>query len=160
MGINGSTLAPILHRTLVLIIVLLYKWDMKLSSPDSTTKHKPTKRKRGAQPGNSNALKHGLYARYFTRAEMDALKNQTVLDAEIEMLRVAIQRLFSRTVDVDEKTLAASLNALARASASLARIIETNQRIRGQDNGFLEAINLAVSRINKELSTDSRDQLP
>ena len=91
---------------------------------------------------------------------MDALKNQTVLDAEIEMLRVAIQRLFSRTVDVDEKTLAASLNALARASASLARIIETNQRIRGQDNGFLEAINLAVSRINKELSIDSRDQLP
>ena len=31
------------------------------------------KRKRGAQPGNSNALRHGFYARSFTDSEMHRL---------------------------------------------------------------------------------------
>ena len=36
------------------------------------------KRRRGAQPGNSNALRHGFYAKSFTDAEMHRL------DADIE----------------------------------------------------------------------------
>lgn len=125
-------------------------------STESIPIEHPVKRKRGAQPGNTNALKHGLYARYFTQTEKDDLDGQFILDSEIAMLRVAIQRLFSRTGNADEKTLIASLTALARASASLARIIEANRRIRDQDNGFVEAINLAVSQINKELSSGRR----
>lgn len=116
------------------------------------------KRKRGAQPGNTNALKHGMYARYFTQAEQEDLKGQSILDSEIDMLRVSIQRLFSRTVTADEKTLITSLNALARASASLARLIEANRRISGKDNDLVNSINLAVNQINKELSTGSKSK--
>ena len=125
---------------------------MELSSQNSNTRNEPQKRKRGAQPGNSNALKHGLYARYFTQTERDDLEQHEVLDSEIDMLRVAIQRLFSRTANADEKTLTASLNALARASASLARLIEANRKMSGKENDFVQIINLAVSQINKELS--------
>jgi hypothetical protein len=34
----------------------------------------PTKRKRGGQPGNSNALRHGFFSRSFIEAEMDDLE--------------------------------------------------------------------------------------
>jgi uncharacterized phage infection (PIP) family protein YhgE len=123
---------------------------------DSSFVEKPKKRKRGAQPGNINALKHGFYSRYFTQNEHNDLEGQPALDSEIDMLRVAIQRLFSRTAEADEKTLTNSLNALARASASLARIIEANRRIRGQENEIVNTINLAVSQINQELSSKRR----
>ena len=33
-----------------------------------------SKRKRGGQPGNSNALRHGFFSRSFTEAEMDDLE--------------------------------------------------------------------------------------
>ena len=125
---------------------------MERSSAEPNSIEIPLKRKRGAQPGNTNALKHGLYARYFTQAEKDDLKGQSILDSEIDMLRVAMQRLFSRTGNADEKTLTATLTALARVSASLARLIEANRRIRDQDDALVDTINQAVSQINKELS--------
>ena len=116
----------------------------------------PPKRKRGAQPGNTNALKHGFYTHYYEKIELDALKDGYNLDAEINMLRVAIQRLFNLTAHADEKSLTASLTALARASATLARIIEANQRIRGQDSEMIDTINRAVNQINRELSSKRR----
>jgi hypothetical protein len=33
------------------------------------------KRKRGGQPGNGNALRHGFYSRRFTRQEVEDLEN-------------------------------------------------------------------------------------
>ena len=51
-----------------------------------------TARKRGGQPGNSNAWKHGFYSRSFTKLEAKDLKVVTSLDLtnEIIMLRVSL----------------------------------------------------------------------
>ncbi len=50
----------------------------------------PTKRKRGGQPGNASALRHGFYAKSFTDAEMGRLDK----DIEGEFLdEIALARL-------------------------------------------------------------------
>jgi len=54
-------------------------------------------RPRGAQPGNTNALKHGFYAKHFNQLELSDLETALSggLDNEIEMLRVAQRRTFA-----------------------------------------------------------------
>ena len=62
----------------------------------ATSKGKPkSKRKRGAQPNNKNALRHGFYANKFTADENSRLDNQqpTDLTAEIALMRVYVDRL-------------------------------------------------------------------
>jgi hypothetical protein len=59
-------------------------------SPSSTSK-----RKRGGQAGNGNALRHGLYSKYFTEAEMlgldENLKGE--FHDEIALARIQLCRL-------------------------------------------------------------------
>jgi hypothetical protein len=40
-----------------------------------TASHSPINRKRGGQPGNQNALRHGFYSRSFSAAELQNLDN-------------------------------------------------------------------------------------
>lgn len=52
------------------------------------------RRKRGAQPGNNNALIHGFYARHF-KAEQNRILSQmslTDLSGEIELVRIELDR--------------------------------------------------------------------
>jgi hypothetical protein len=51
-------------------------------------------RRRGAPPGNSNALKHGFYSRYYKPLEAQNLAGHQFsgLQDEIEVLRVLLQR--------------------------------------------------------------------
>jgi hypothetical protein len=62
---------------------------------DPTPEDAPPKRKRGAQPGNSNALRHGFYSRHFTRAENAGLDSDIkgeFID-EINIARINVLRL-------------------------------------------------------------------
>jgi len=56
-----------------------------------------TEKKRGAPPGNKNALKHGFYSRAFTKEEQrewkSAAKNR--LQPEINLFKVLIARTAS-----------------------------------------------------------------
>ena len=54
-----------------------------------------TSRKRGAQPGNRNALKHALYARHYPDETRKVLAKWELSDyaAEIQLLRVSLDRL-------------------------------------------------------------------
>jgi hypothetical protein len=56
---------------------------------------KPSKRKRGAQPGNSNALRHGLYSKNFTETELTGLDQDVKgeFTDEIALARVQAGRL-------------------------------------------------------------------
>ena len=56
------------------------------------------KRKPGAQPGNRNAFRHGLYSNSFTEAEMQSLdeKDESELVAEIALARHVLARLISQ----------------------------------------------------------------
>ncbi|ADJ26567.1 hypothetical protein Dehly_1276 [Dehalogenimonas lykanthroporepellens BL-DC-9] len=74
-------------------------------APEAATEtpEKPEKpRRRGAQPGNRNAVTHGFYARALPAEHMEALsKAEEIegLDEEITLLRYGIRRLLERDPD-------------------------------------------------------------
>lgn len=57
-------------------------------------KKKRTGRRPGAQPGNTNALRHGFYSARFTTADNKSLdKAELDLQAEINLVRISLLRL-------------------------------------------------------------------
>lgn len=94
-----------------------------------------TARKRGAQPGNLNALSHGFYSRAFQTGELSDLDAQLTqgLQDEITMLRVVTRRVLALANDQhDLATATAALGALGIAATRLAGLLKT-QRLLGQD---------------------------
>ena len=61
---------------------------------EPSTPGKP-KRKRGGQPGNANALRHGFYSKYFTETEMKSLDANIKgeFHDEIALARIQVGRL-------------------------------------------------------------------
>ena len=85
-----------------------------------------TPRKRGGQPGNTNALKHGFYSRRFTTLEHNDLEStlDDDLQSEVEMLRVQIRRVFDRSSEIDNLEQATYLlRILALAVGRLAALL-------------------------------------
>jgi hypothetical protein len=66
---------------------------------DSLPIPSPKKRRPGGQPGNSNAIKQGFYAKQFRRMEINDLEKQPFFDLqdEINMLRVFIRRVVEKS---------------------------------------------------------------
>lgn len=113
------------------------------------------KRKRGGQPGNRNALKHGFYAKHYWKGEGSDLAANLVigLEDEIAMLRVATRRLFSMSsqeAELDE--VIAITGMLGRVTTNLAVLMKT-QKGMGGDNGsdIARQISEALSDVVKEL---------
>jgi hypothetical protein len=110
----------------------------------------PAKKKRGGQPNNRNALKHGFYARGFDRA---ILKDLTIrdpqLDDEILLLRVFIRRVYERTQRSDSSAEDINtLRALALASLTIGRLIKINQGFEPNHNDiFSQAMEEAIAQI-------------
>jgi hypothetical protein len=121
------------------------------------------KKKRGGQPGNWNALKHGFYSRQFQAGETVDLENteEWGLTSEINMLRVMTRRLFelagahstsSGQGCGDVQELAGTLGALGTASIRLASLMKT-QKLLGSDSKEDEvaaAISQAIDEVMKE----------
>jgi len=91
-----------------------------------------TKRKTGAQPGNTNALKHGcFYSRRFNPLEvndLDVALREGVED-EIALLRVTIRRVFDLANEKgeDPETWFKALSTLGLASTRLAGLVRTQE---------------------------------
>ena len=70
-------------------------------SPASSTPN----RKPGAQPGNSNTFRHGLYSKYLTEAQMESLDEDFhgELMLEIAFARLNLTRLVSRYKKLNKK---------------------------------------------------------
>ena len=117
------------------------------------------RRKRGAQPGNVNALKHGEYSkrlRQVTPFDADTAI-ATGLDDEIAMLRVAMRRVFRFAEEDDQqdiKTWGNALNLLSGASARLASLLKTQQQLGNEGDVVLEALNQALAEVTRELNGD------
>lgn len=114
-------------------------------------------RRRGAPPGNKNALQHGFYSRHF-----DALEDSdldlfliTDLDNEIHMLRVAMRRLFEGTQTpegIDLPMTAGNLTALGSTATSLAHLIREKVLLEGaQDKKVSDATAAAISEVTEYL---------
>ncbi len=125
----------------------------------STTK---PRRKRGGQPGNTNALRHGFYSRKFHAGDLEDLESGSTasLEDEIAMLRVSIRRVFDfaseNADDLDEwwKTLA----VLGAASTKLASLMRTEQALAGQRNAAAAALSQALSEVIQEMEEERRKE--
>lgn len=113
------------------------------------------KRKRGAQPGNTNGLKHGFYSRAFRAgeaADLAALRDVQLLD-EVNLLRVFLRRLAEAARDeADLETIIHSLNAAGLASSRLATILRIHHDLVGDQTSPVRlALSQALTETMKEL---------
>ena len=114
----------------------------------------PPSRKRGAQPGNINALRHGFYSRSLRKLELDdldlILPDET--DSEIALLRTVIRRVMELSDGIDDLDRAMKLLSTISLSAHhLSAMIYKRRIIAGNaDSRVAEALNNALVRLRKE----------
>jgi hypothetical protein len=92
----------------------------------------PSKRRKGAQPGNTNAIKQGWYSSRFTPtelADLEMLLTTTGLDDEIHLFRVNLRRLWYKANGEDEskQDLSDTLNDTGLGIVRLASVMRTNE---------------------------------
>ena len=110
---------------------------------------KKTKKGRGGQRGNMNALKHGLYLKHFTKVESELLdKSPADLESEIAMARVAMLRVFGMFSKVDAENRLGMFEALSVASTRLATLLRTAKFLRGEGDD----VGLALAQALAELT--------
>ena len=119
-------------------------------------------RKRGGQPGNLNALKHGFYSRNFKPSETEALEAASLegLHSEIVLLRVMIRRVVEAATnqeaegsEADENPLEGSITALdtlGTAATRLANLLKAERKLVGDPSASPEALNKALGVVIAE----------
>lgn len=126
---------------------------------------KSTGKKKGAQPGNKNALKHGFYSSGFTAAEIKKLEGVEDLDisSEIYLTRIMIDRL-KEQIEFAEQTYTDAqlnsrrdehylrqLNTLAMMTQSQATLIRTQYLIKGKSGDIQSSILQALEELRLEM---------
>ena len=118
----------------------------------------------GAPKGNTNAFKHGLYARHYSPEEQAGLRTMTPEDyrAEIAMLRVAVKNIFEIQVRLhamvkerlqtdqpcDVEALAMISNSLSLAVTALNTTARTYALFNGTDRGIEDAYEKALNGLS------------
>ncbi len=116
----------------------------------------PPLRKRGAQPGNRNAVKHGFYSTRLRPVEAADLDNVKTADlaGEIDLIRIHLRRLLedaaSSPVDIPERI--EILRVICLASSSLTRLVRT-QHIVFPDTGLMEYMKSLAAETQEELES-------
>lgn len=116
--------------------------------------------KRGAPPGNQNALKHGFYSRRFRDVEPEDLEVlSATLESEIAGLRVAARRIFEYSEQVEEADPMSAIHALNCFGATCTRIAQITRVLAfqaGQVDESQAAINIALATVAEEISKARR----
>jgi len=103
-----------------------------------------SRRKKGGQKGNHNAIKHGFYARIFDEAEkvdFTVAAGVEGIDEEIALLRLEIKNAISGG---DERNLI----LLVKAVGALEKLIRTRYQITStQRQGLKEAIGNVIKDV-------------
>lgn len=110
--------------------------------------------KRGAQPGNMNALKHGFYAHRFNPGELEDLNavSPQGLKDEIALMRVIIRR--AMVLSEEGRAPAEVMEALDKvgmAAQRLANMLRTQKTLEGESSDVGAALNRALSEVVKEM---------
>lgn len=112
-------------------------------------------RRRGAQPGNLNALKHGFYAKHFRSDELAQLAEATTqnLNGEIGLSRIAARRVLGLLDEVETpEEKAALLNAITMAAMRVASLLKTKKYLSGDGEGVGAALQEALKGVALEAS--------
>jgi hypothetical protein len=117
----------------------------------------PGIRRKGAQPGNNNAIKNGFYARCFKRRDITDLQKHDFegLKDEIELFRVQIRRISEMSADIKNLQEALDyLNCFSHAFHSLSRLVRTNYFVFNDQDDFKSEIMKAVNEARLELEAE------
>lgn len=112
----------------------------------------PSKR-RGAQPGNLNALKHGFYAKHFKTDELQELAEATAqnLNGEIGLSRIAARRVLALLDEVESaEEKVALLNAITMAAMRVASLLKTKKYLSGNGDDMGAALQEALKDVSLE----------
>jgi hypothetical protein len=119
---------------------------------DVLRKEATVARKRGAQPGNTNALKHGFYAKHQRSGEVLDLAGVEGLQDEIGMYRILLRRLFEYA-DQPEMTLEGWMDILESAGLGFTRLsgLIRVQKLLGSGGGDMaEALSEALKEVTSK----------
>jgi hypothetical protein len=115
-----------------------------------------TKRKRGGQKGNHNAVKHGFYSREFNKAEQfdfNLAAGLEGIDEEITLLRFQIKKAVSGG---DVKNLV----PLVKAAIALEKLIRTRHKFfMEKQHGLKAALENVIRNVLVPFGTESVDSL-
>ena len=130
----------------------------KPSSPKPRRSTKPAGLP-GAQPGNTNALKHGFYSRRFNKRELADLEIASIksLEDEISLLRLFSRRLVEHySPGCDLYDTAYILRVLCFSSSCINRMLKTQSLLAShpKQEKFEEAFEQALDQALKELGVD------
>lgn len=128
------------------------------AQPNTSTETKGKgAKKRGGQPGNTNALRHGFYTKNFSLAECRGLEatKEIVLADEIALLRVLIRRfsgqvLASQGIPLYES--AQHLVVISEAMLRLASLLRTNHMLGGSETSNLtQELSIVLAELYTEM---------
>jgi hypothetical protein len=110
-------------------------------------------RRRGAQPSNLNALKHGFYSRQFRQAEIaDLSALQLRLEDEIAAARVAGRRMLELSRQLtDPMDGVRALTAFSNHLTRVARLMRTHHILTGSGDETTDLIQRCIQDVAKEL---------
>jgi hypothetical protein len=116
-------------------------------------------KKRGAQPGNTNALRHGYHSHRFKPTQLADLEVQfgEDLSNEIFAVRVAISDLIimAGKHDKTKPDLIGTLDTLSGASIRLATLLRTQDALKNRTNDILTILNGVLTEALDELGFKS-----
>lgn len=125
---------------------------------DPATKIIRSKGRRGGQPGNTNALRHGFYAKNLGMYSPSKLKEEEMrnLLGEAAMIKDYMYILYNCNLEIrDSMVLAETLRALSLAGMALARLLQVHCQVRVHQSGgspsldtLLGSMHSATSRAN------------
>ena len=108
-------------------------------------------RKRGGQPGNLNALKHGFYSKHFQKAEMQDLEEARDLQEEIAMMRVVTKRLLRMARGCKEMGELINVEgALGLASTRVAGLMKIQKYLGGNQDSFDEMMEKVIDDVTRD----------
>ena len=114
----------------------------------------PATRRRGAQPGNTNALIHGFYSRQMHAGEIaDLSAISPDLNGEIAMLRVLANRAVTAVNDATDLTVddwSKLLNSIGSAFIKISALTRTQAILSGENESVDSALSRALATVLKD----------
>ena len=107
-------------------------------------------KRRGGQPGNQNAVKHGLYSKRFSPEEIENLSGMREgLTDEIEVARVVLSRILDYMQEIEPQNMdiqdyVALQNLVAKHTATISRLMQVDKALTDAQNVGLGAQLLAA----------------
>ena len=119
------------------------------------------RRKGGGQPGNRNALKHALYAKYYSEETKKILLKSETIDfiAEAQLLRASMDtlaRILLVQKDLPVADKVAMLNGIVRASNTMSLLVHRHRLL----NTSEDPVYIAWEDTLRELEFFTEETLP